>query len=120
MLPIEFEGIVFKEGRTYVSYCPELDVSSCGNTIDEARKNLKIAVSLFLEEAKNMGTLERAGFKCVRTKGDHSAYTKEGVIRPIIIPDWPEVPVFIIKNNLRSAGISREEYFDLLEGIIKE
>jgi len=63
---------------------------------------------------------ERAGFKCVRTKGDHSAYTKEGVIRPIIIPDWLEVPVFIIKNNLRSAGISREEYFDLLEGVIKE
>ena len=58
MLPIEFEGIVFKEGCTYVSYCPELDVSSCGNTIDEARKNLKIAVSLFLEEAKNMGTLD--------------------------------------------------------------
>ncbi len=58
MLPIEFEGIVFKEGRTYVSYCPELDVSSCGNTIDEARKNLKIAVSLFLEEAEKMGTLD--------------------------------------------------------------
>ncbi len=58
MLPIEFEGIVFKEGCTYVSYCPELDVSSCGNTIDEARKNLKIAVSLFLEEAEKMGTLD--------------------------------------------------------------
>ena len=58
MLPIEFEGIIFKEGRTYVSYCPELDVSSCGNTIDEARKNLKIAVSLFIEEAEKMGTLE--------------------------------------------------------------
>ena len=58
MLPIEFEGIIFKEGSTYVSYCPELDISSCGNTIDEARKNLKIAVSLFLEEAEKMGTLD--------------------------------------------------------------
>jgi predicted RNase H-like HicB family nuclease len=58
MLQIEFDGIIFKEGGTYVSYCPELDVSSCGNTIDEARKNLKIAVNLFLEEAENMGTLE--------------------------------------------------------------
>jgi predicted RNA binding protein YcfA (HicA-like mRNA interferase family) len=58
---------------------------------------------------------EKAGFKCVRSKGDHFAYIKEGVIRPIIIPDWPEVPVFIIKNNLRSAGIDREEYFKLLE-----
>jgi predicted RNA binding protein YcfA (HicA-like mRNA interferase family) len=59
---------------------------------------------------------ERAGFKCVRSKGDHFVYTKEGVIRPVIIPDWPEVPVFVIKNNLRSAGIDREEYFKLLAG----
>jgi predicted RNase H-like HicB family nuclease len=58
MLPIEFDGIIFKEGNTYVSYCPKLDVSSCGNTIEEARKNLKVAVSLFLEEAEKMGTLE--------------------------------------------------------------
>ena len=58
MFRIEFDGIIFKEGKTYVSYCPELDVSSCGNTIDEARENLKIAVNLFLEEAEKMGTLE--------------------------------------------------------------
>ena len=58
---------------------------------------------------------ERAGFKRVRTEGDHYVYTKEGIMRPIVIPDWPQVPVFIIKNNLRSAGISREEYFRLLE-----
>ena len=58
---------------------------------------------------------EKAGFKCTRTDGDHSVYIKKGIVRPIIIPDWPEVPVFIIKNNLRSAGISREEYFYLLE-----
>jgi hypothetical protein len=43
------------------------DVSSCGCTLDEARKNLKIAVNLFLEEAERMGTLEEilseAGFE---------------------------------------------------------
>jgi hypothetical protein len=37
------------------------------------------------------------------------------VKRPLVIPDWDEVPVFIIKNNLKSAGISREEYFALLD-----
>mgnify|MGYP001619098200 CR=1 FL=1 len=58
---------------------------------------------------------EKAGFKCVRTEGDHFVYTKKGVYRPVVIPDWPELPVFIIKNNLRTAGISREEYFALLE-----
>lgn len=60
---------------------------------------------------------ERAGFQCVRIEGDHYVYTKKGVIRPIVIPDWSEVPVFIIKNNLRSSGISREEYFQLLDEV---
>ena len=58
MLQIEFDGIIFKEEGTFIGYCPKLDVSSCGNTIDEARKNLKTAVRLFLEEAEKMGTLE--------------------------------------------------------------
>jgi predicted RNA binding protein YcfA (HicA-like mRNA interferase family) len=63
---------------------------------------------------KLMRIFERAGFSCVRIEGDHYVYTKEGVTRPIVIPDWREIPVFIIKNNLRSANISREEYFSLL------
>lgn len=58
MIPIDFKIIVFKEGETYVSYSPELDVSSCGDNVDQARENLKIAVRLFLEEADKMGTLE--------------------------------------------------------------
>lgn len=58
MFQIEFDGIVFKEGETFISYCPKLDVSSCGNTVDEARTNLKTAVRLFVEEAEKIGTLE--------------------------------------------------------------
>lgn len=57
---------------------------------------------------------EKAGFRCVRIEGDHFVYTKEGVPRPVVIPDWKEVPVFIIKNNLRTAGLTRDEYFGLL------
>jgi predicted RNA binding protein YcfA (HicA-like mRNA interferase family) len=60
---------------------------------------------------------EKAGFKCVRIEGDHFVYIKKGVWRPVVIPNWKEVPVFIIKNNLRTAGITREEYFSLLEEI---
>ncbi len=41
-------------------------------------------------------------------------FTKPGVSRPVVIPDWKEVPVFIIKDNLRTAGLTREEYFSLL------
>lgn len=60
---------------------------------------------------------EKAGFKCVRIEGDHFIYTKEGNPRPVVIPDWKEIPVFIIKNNLRTAGITRADYFSLLEKI---
>lgn len=58
MFQIEFDGIVFKEGETFIAYSPKLDVSSCGNTVDEARTNLKTAIKLFLEEAAKIGTLE--------------------------------------------------------------
>jgi predicted RNase H-like HicB family nuclease len=57
MVPIGFDLVIFQEENTFVSYCPELDLSSCGNTVDQARENLKTAVRLFLEEAEKMGTL---------------------------------------------------------------
>lgn len=57
MAPIEFDLVIFKEGETFVAYCPELDVSSCGANPDQARQNLRTAVRLFLEEAERMGTL---------------------------------------------------------------
>ena len=41
-------------------------------------------------------------------------FTKPGVIRPVVIPQYASVPVFVIKNNPRTAGISRERYFELL------
>lgn len=70
-----------------------------------------------LPAAKLRKVMEKAGFRCVRTEGDHFVYTKPGVTRPVVIPDWDEVPVFIIKNNLRTAGLSREEYFALLDEV---
>ncbi len=71
MIPIDYDIIIFKEGETYVAYCPELDVSSCGNTIEHAKEMLKTAVRLFLEEAEKMGTLEDILEESKYTK-DHS------------------------------------------------
>lgn len=61
--------------------------------------------------------MEKAGFVCVRIEGDHFVYVKPGIPRPVVIPDWDEIPVFILKNNLRTAGLSREDYFDLLNQV---
>jgi len=58
MIPIAFDMIVFQENETFVAYCPELDVSSCGGSVEHAKSMLKTAVRLFLEEAEKMGTLE--------------------------------------------------------------
>lgn len=60
---------------------------------------------------------ELAGFTCSRIEGDHFVYTKPGVLRPVVISDWNPVPVFIIKNNLRTAGLSRDDYFHLLDQV---
>ncbi len=44
-----FTAIIEKEGTGYVSLCPELDIASQGDTIQEAKANLKEALDLFFE-----------------------------------------------------------------------
>jgi len=56
-----------------------------------------------------------AGFRFVRQEGSHRSYVRPGVARPVVIPAYREVPIFIIRNNLKTAGVSRDEYFRLLE-----
>ncbi len=46
-----FTAIVEREGNGYVSLCPELDIASQGDTIEEASDNLREALELFLETA---------------------------------------------------------------------
>jgi len=57
---------------------------------------------------------EADGFRCVRTEGDHMVFTEPGIIRPVVIPRYAAVRVFVIKNNLKTGGISRDRYFELL------
>ena len=47
----ELTAIIEREGDGYVSLCPELDIASQGDTVEEARRNLTEAVELFLESA---------------------------------------------------------------------
>jgi hypothetical protein len=46
--------------------------------------------------------------------GDHLIFTKEGVKRPLVIPMYRSVPIFVIKNLLRTSNMARERYFELL------
>ncbi len=47
----QFTAVIEREGTGFFALCPELDVASQGNTIEEARSNLVEALELFLEAA---------------------------------------------------------------------
>jgi len=47
---MRFSSIVWKEEDMYVALCPELDIASQGETVEEALKNLKEAIELYLED----------------------------------------------------------------------
>ena len=42
--------IITKEGKFYVSRCLNVEVSSFGKTLDEAKSNLKEALDLYFED----------------------------------------------------------------------
>ena len=44
-------AIIEREGNGYVSFCPELDIASQGDSVQEARENLREALELFFETA---------------------------------------------------------------------
>jgi predicted RNase H-like HicB family nuclease len=44
-------ALIEREGSGYVSFCPEVDIASQGETIEEARENLREALDLFFETA---------------------------------------------------------------------
>jgi predicted RNase H-like HicB family nuclease len=52
-------GLIEREGDGYVALCPELDIASQGDTVDEARRNLIEAVELFFETASPSETQQR-------------------------------------------------------------
>ena len=47
----QLTAIIEREGDGFVALCPELDVASQGETVDEAHRNLKEALELFFETA---------------------------------------------------------------------
>ena len=51
-----FKYIVYKEDKYYVSQCLNVDVSSFGNTLQEAIDNLNEALELYFEDKKTPKT----------------------------------------------------------------
>lgn len=53
----------------------------------------------------------------LREKGDHRIYSRSGLGRPVVIPRDKELPVFIIRNNLRILGTTAKEYEEVLKNL---
>jgi predicted RNase H-like HicB family nuclease len=57
--PVTVTGIIHRENGGYMALCPELDVASQGDTLEQARANLVEAVELFLECASESEVASR-------------------------------------------------------------
>lgn len=55
----QFTAIIEREENQYVALCPELDIASQGDTVEEARTNLKEALELFFETASRQEVRDR-------------------------------------------------------------
>lgn len=60
---------------------------------------------------------ELDGAKIVGQTGSHITLKKPGAKRRLVIPTYKQIPVFIIKNNMKTAGMSRERYFELMKKV---
>ena len=47
----KFTAVIEREGDGYVSLCPELDIASQGDSVEQAKANLTEAIEMFLETA---------------------------------------------------------------------
>jgi len=50
--------MITREEKMFFAHCPELDVGSQGETVEEADNNLKDAILLYLDTIEELGTRE--------------------------------------------------------------
>lgn len=59
--------------------------------------------------------LKFVGCEFKRKKGSHIIYSRIGLKRPVVFPEDKEVSPYIIRSNLRTLGITVEEYLEILK-----
>ena len=83
----QFTAIIEREDDGYVATCPELDVASQGETVAEARANLREAIELFMETA-SASEIERrlSGEVYVPDHGEIRRGTLRAIVRQSSLP----------------------------------
>ncbi len=57
------------------------------------------------------------GCEYMRKKGSHHILRYPGAKRTVVIPEYEEIDVEIIKNSMQTVGMTRDEYMKLLEQV---
>ena len=60
---------------------------------------------------------EKYGCVFARQKGDHLIFHRKNAKRAVVIPKYAEIPVTVIRTNMKTVGMTRGEYFSILESI---
>jgi len=63
-MKIQIPTVSFEEAGKFVVYSPAIDLSSCGDSEEEARKRFAEAAAIFFDEITKMGTLEDVLTEC--------------------------------------------------------
>ncbi len=87
---IAVEIVVTKEDDQYSSWCPELDIASCGDNPEEAVKNLGDALELYLS------TLEEEGER-------NKVFKERGI--EIVSADEPVIPTSFVTQYRQKVPI---------------
>lgn len=66
---LKFQKVVlnvafYKEGNKFIAYSPALNLSTCGDSMEQAKKRFEEMLQIFLEEVDKMGTLEDVLLEC--------------------------------------------------------
>ncbi len=98
----QLTAIIEKEGDGYVSFCPEYDIASQGNTVEEARNNLHEALELFFETASPQEIQSRYHGEIYITRVDVALWLNFGNYREKKSATFSQNMVFL-KSGRREA-----------------
>ena len=63
-----FAAAIWREGDGYVALCPELDIASQGDSVEEASDNLREVLELFFESASDEEIGKRTRYEVYITR----------------------------------------------------
>ncbi len=87
-LPVQF----IKDGKSFVAYCPALDISTQGDTFEEAQKMFDELARTYIDELIKMGTLDQV-------------LLSSGWIKESARGTWKPPSIDFIKEDLHKINI---------------